>query len=588
MNTAAIVSALTDTEGLLFSAVLRKESGQTTLVPRLLWPANAVRPEGVSDLAQTSLDRGTTLIQRGETRIDCAVPVTIDDRIQAQVVLCFDRIQATERAIQTACMLIPALVELAIRRSEPVIRETVASSTEGRGHGSLEFVLRAIGMALEESGGHTSANRAVISLAEGLGCQRVSIGVQQGKVTRLLAVSDSPDVRTESALAQSLVACIDETLDQRLSLRVSSGGGAPDHQITTAHHQHLADHGATFVMSIPFRHREFSGAFVFERPLSKGDFDSTEALLAETLVAYLGRVVLLQELTDPGLLRLTRDWCRAVFASLWGRGRRGFQAASVVAIVLIGLGTFVPVNHDVSGEVIIEGERQRAMVAPFDGYVVEALVKAGDSVRQGQLLARLDDRDFQIERARAIGLIEQHRSEYQEAMSKRDRATASAALSQMDQAQAQLTLAEERIARAVVRAPFDGVVITGDLSQRLGAPLRRGDVMFEIALSSGISAVLMIEDVDIDRIELGMTGSMRLRSSPTETIPFEVNRITSVTVAEGGWNRFRVEATIEAEAKTMRPGMQGMAKITIDRRPLFWIWSHRFIGWLELMVWSKL
>ncbi len=35
-----------------------------------------------------------------------------------------------------------------------------------------------------------------------------------------------------------------------------------------------------------------------------------------------------------------------------------------------------------------------------------------------------------------------------------------------------------------------------------------------------------------------------------------------------------------------RPGMEGVAKIDIDRRRLAWIWGHRLTDWLRLALWS--
>jgi multidrug resistance efflux pump len=43
---------------------------------------------------------------------------------------------------------------------------------------------------------------------------------------------------------------------------------------------------------------------------------------------------------------------------------------------------------------------QRAAVAPFQGYVADAPVRAGQTVAAGDLLATLDDRDLALERVR--------------------------------------------------------------------------------------------------------------------------------------------------------------------------------------------
>ena len=52
---------------------------------------------------------------------------------------------------------------------------------------------------------------------------------------------------------------------------------------------------------------------------------------------------------------------------------------------------------------------------------------------------------------------------------------------QLGQTEAQLALVSENLKRTRITAPYRGVVITGDLSQSLGAPVERGEVLFEIA-----------------------------------------------------------------------------------------------------------
>ncbi len=75
---------------------------------------------------------------------------------------------------------------------------------------------------------------------------------------------------------------------------------------------------------------------------------------------------------------------------------------------------------------------------------------------------------------------------------------------------------------------------------------------------------------------------------PGERIPFLVEKITPVSVVEDGRNFFRVEGRLEREPKLLRPGMQGVGKIEVERRSLFWIWTHKLTSSLKLWLWSWL
>jgi hypothetical protein len=55
-----------------------------------------------------------------------------------------------------------------------------------------------------------------------------------------------------------------------------------------------------------------------------------------------------------------------------------------------------------------------------------------------------------------------------------------------------------------------------------------------------------------------------------------------------GRNFFRVEASIDKAPETLRPGMEGVSKIYVDRRGLAWIWTHEVINWARLKIWNWL
>ena len=146
---------------------------------------------------------------------------------------------------------------------------------------------------------------------------------------------------------------------------------------------------------------------------------------------------------------------------------------------------------------------------------------------------------------------------------------------------------EEQISRLRITAPFDGIVVSGDLSQQLCTPVERGNVLFEVAPLNEYRIVLKIDERDITEVKVGLFGELVLSSTPDRGFAFRVEKITPVSTAQEGRNFFRVEARpVGEDTEVLRPGMQGVAKVMIDKRRFAWIWSHKVVHWLRLFVWS--
>ncbi|MFG6486312.1 efflux RND transporter periplasmic adaptor subunit [Roseateles sp. BYS78W] len=111
------------------------------------------------------------------------------------------------------------------------------------------------------------------------------------------------------------------------------------------------------------------------------------------------------------------------------------------------------------------------------GKVVERLVEVGDSVRAGQVLARLDPADYQLAVKAAADQVQAASVDAQQAASdearfrrlladgsvgaadhERQKARADAAAARLDQSSRQLALARNREAYATLVAPYAGVV----------------------------------------------------------------------------------------------------------------------------------
>ncbi|MDH5211812.1 MAG: efflux RND transporter periplasmic adaptor subunit, partial [Betaproteobacteria bacterium] len=279
--------------------------------------------------------------------------------------------------------------------------------------------------------------------------------------------------------------------------------------------------------------------------------------------------------------------------SLWdklaGPGHPGWKLGALGVSALAAFFALASGEFRVSADATLEGVVQRAVSAPINGFVTEAPLRAGDIVKQGQVIARLDDRDLKLERIKLDSQREQFVKQFREAMGKRERAQIAVVSAQIAQAEAQLALVNEHLTRTALAAPFDGVIVSGDLSQRLGSPVERGQVLFEVAPLEDYRVVLHVDERDIAHVASGQRGELTVTSMPGERFPFVVRSVTPVNTAKEGRNLFRVEAMLEQKGESrLRPGMEGVGKIAIDERKLVWIWTHGLTDWVRLWIWSHL
>jgi len=261
--------------------------------------------------------------------------------------------------------------------------------------------------------------------------------------------------------------------------------------------------------------------------------------------------------------------------------------STTVALMLFFI--FANGDYRVTADARLEGTVQRAVAVSIAGYVVEANVRAGDTVKAGDILFSLDDRDLRLERLKWTSQKLQSSREYSEAVADHNRAKARILSAQIEQAEAEIALLDEELERTRVKAPFDSFVVSGDLSQSLGSPVERGDVIFELAPLNSYRVILKVDERDVDDVAVDQIGQLALTSAPEEVLQIRVEKITPLSTAEEGQNYFRVEASLEGEITPMlRPGMEGVGKINIEQRKLIWIWTYKITHWIRMLFWSWL
>ena len=138
------------------------------------------------------------------------------------------------------------------------------------------------------------------------------------------------------------------------------------------------------------------------------------------------------------------------------------------------------------------------------------------------------------------------------------------------------------------RAPFDGMVVSGDLSQRLGGTVSKGEVLFTVAPAGNYRVDLDVKESRIAALKVGQVGVLYLSALPDRTYRFTVRKITPKTVARNGATYFVVEGEIDPGQvrADLRPGMEGVGKVSAGRARLAWIWTRSFVDWARVAFWS--
>ena len=441
-----------------------------------------------------------------------------------------------------------------------------------------------VATALQQRHLQPSALAVANELAARLHCDRVSVGIEERDRIVPIAMSHTANFDIRSDLVRALGAAMDEVLDLGVPVVLPA---PPDDELgALAHAQAATLLGAQAMLSVPIVHDEHTiGAITLERQQGPA-FGIEEQRMAHAVAVTLGPAWALQRQADLSGLQRARERGRALLQGVFGPRHPGAKLATVLGVVALLWVTLWQTDHRISARTVIEGATQLARVAPFDGYIAQGLVRAGDTVRKGQPMARLEDRDLKLERTRWAAEVEQAQRKFQVAMAQADRGTMGVMAAQALQAEAQLALVDEKLTRALLVAPFDGLVLSGDLSQLVGTPVEQGRTLFEVAPLEGFRVVLQVDDRDIARVAVGQRGELLLSSLPDQGQAFTVSSVTSVATQHDGRNVFRVEAQVEGTTTRLRPGMEGVGKVVVGERSLLWIWTHSMVDWMRLTLWS--
>ncbi len=465
-----------------------------------------------------------------------------------------------------------------------------SSSVDAQAGQPAVAALALYAQVLSASSLEAASHRLVGALASQGGYSRVSLGLRDAGHIRLLAASGLDLTSLQADLLHLVLGAMEEACEQGRALCWPASVAVPGNELDSIHveQQALQRHVGGCVATLPIgQDGEVFCALCVERhagpPVSAGEMSD----LAQRMLLAAPALRWMQYGAQPWHQRARRD-----LAAGWEalrqpqrRTQRRWLAAGGLGLLFIAA---APLQHTVGGRARVEGAQQRVMSAPTDGFVKTAHVRPGDRVKAGAPLVDLLEEDQRLERERWSSQLVQHENAYAAAMAKSERVGASTSMARMGEAQAQLALIDEQLARGRITAPFDALVVQGDLTQSIGAPVHQGDPMLTLAATAQSRVIVDIDEADIGWVRPGQSGYLALSSLPWDSQDMVVERIAPLARAVEGRNVFEVEARLATSGGELRPGMLGRAQVVVGRTPLLWSWTRHALDRIRLAWWSWL
>ena len=240
---------------------------------------------------------------------------------------------------------------------------------------------------------------------------------------------------------------------------------------------------------------------------------------------------------------------------------------------------FREVDQTYAAEAVVEAVNQAILAAQIPGRVVEVAFDAGDTVRKGQVLVRIDESEVRPALAGSEAQVAQAQANLQNARLAYERSKQLLAQKFVSQAAVDKSLADYKAAEAQVKvalagvgqtsatrsfativAPYDGIVAARQVE--LGEMASPGRALMTVFSPKGLRVVANIPQYKLAQV----------RQSPRAQVEFpelkqwvEGTRVTILPVADARTHTTRARVDLPADLKGVYPGMFARAHFSIGK-----------------------
>ena len=281
----------------------------------------------------------------------------------------------------------------------------------------------------------------------------------------------------------------------------------------------------------------------------------------------------------------------------WNEDRRRKVLTWVVApAVFLVAALLFPVPYKIKADCKVVPTRTATVVAETDGKVVEVLAAEGAEVRQGEVLARLEDTDYITQLAVSAQQISRWRVETARAQALGNEPERKIAELAARREEENVRRLEYLRSRTQLRSPIDGRVLTRSVHQREGEAMETGKIFCEVGSLDSYELQLDVRQKDLGSVlrALGEGRNLQvdfiLHAHSRDALrgelsgALQISQLPEMREAETVFTA-RIPFPAGALEGGLKAGYTGKASITLGRRPWGWQLSAPFRHYWR-MNWS--
>ncbi|HKS72449.1 MAG TPA: efflux RND transporter periplasmic adaptor subunit [Terriglobales bacterium] len=271
------------------------------------------------------------------------------------------------------------------------------------------------------------------------------------------------------------------------------------------------------------------------------------------------------------------------FMAMEKRRRTAILVLAAAAVVFLAI---FPLPLRVDGDAVVAPARSAQIQPEVEGVVSRVLVREGEHVAKGQVVAEMADWDYRSSLAQAQAKYQTSQLQMNRALASNDGSEAGVQRVQADYWKGEVERARQLLERTQLRSPIDGVVATPHIEDMAGRRLQFGDSLAEVVDASHAVVDVAIDETDASLLRAGAHSVVKLNSYPTRTFRGTVAVVSPMGALQGDSRVFFARVSVPNADNAIRTGMEGRGKVSVGWYPAGYVIFRHAGMWLYQHIWA--